>query len=117
MFHMLIDYGLVVSKKVFRMKKKEAFAQSEYLHFPEVRFFQWCNEKYKINKGIYHTIDEWFYTNGINNIISRRIHVIAYLEYLLTQDQFQTDSKYVKFGNGGLVKSLNEFLAETNSIL
>jgi len=110
---MLLDYGLVVSKKVFRIKKREAFAHCEYLHFPEVRFFQWCNEKYKINKGIYHTIDEWFYSNGINNIISRRIHVIAYLEYMWEQEQFQTDNKYVKFGSGGLTRSLKQFLEET----
>ena len=38
--------------------------KSENLNLPDLDFFLWCQQQYKINKGVYNTIDRWFYKNG-----------------------------------------------------
>ncbi|MCG8398255.1 hypothetical protein LWS67_17280 [Bacillus atrophaeus] len=58
-----------------------SLAESKYLNLPEARFLHWCRNQYGLNKGVLNTIDNWFYDSGIINIASRRIHVLAFLEF------------------------------------
>ncbi|MBB6444266.1 hypothetical protein [Bacillus benzoevorans] len=84
---------------------------SEYLNLPDLHFFLSCQNKYKINKGVYNTIDNWFYEHGVVPIIQRRIHILAFLDFV-NQKKDSISHKYVRFGNGGLTKTLNEFTEE-----
>lgn len=52
--------------------------QARYLNLPDLQFFNWCHSQFRVNKGIYNTIDQWFYDEGIENIHPRRVHVIAF---------------------------------------
>lgn len=78
------------------------------IHYPDLQFIQYCEKEYKINRGIYNTIDEWFYNNGIKNILVRRQTIVYFLQYLNDQRKDNSTNK-VKFGNGGLSTSLSEF--------
>lgn len=95
--------------------EKEVFADCEYIQIPELHFIKLCTQKYKINKGIYYTVDNWFYHFGVRSLVGRRIYIIAYLEYLLEHGGYDLQSKYLKFGSGGLVKSLKEFIADKDA--
>jgi len=87
---------------------------SEYLNLPDLHFFLSCQNKYKVNKGVYNTIDNWFYEHGVVLIIQRRIHILAFLDYV-NQKKETASHKYVRFGNGGLTKTLNEFTEATET--
>ena|GEM_PF-1598275 len=81
----------------------------EYLHLPNVRFYHWCEAQYGLNKGIFNTIDDWFYEHGIENILFRRAYLIAFLE-LASAQSAKEERKLVRFGSGGLSAKLHEFL-------
>ena len=64
---------------------------------------------------MYNTIDRWFYQNGIMNIIHRRLYLLAFLEFVSEENLKNDQHKYIKFGNGGLTKKLQEFIKETET--
>jgi riboflavin kinase len=103
---------LDLSKNLEQKRNQE---KSEYLNLPDLDFFLWCQQQYKINKGVYNTIDRWFYKNGFMNIIHRRLYLLAFLEFVTEEDLKNDQHKYIKFGNGGLTKKLQEFIKETES--
>jgi riboflavin kinase len=78
------------------------------IHSPDLYFTQYCEKKYGVNRGIYNTIDEWFFNYGINNILERRQTIVHYLQDLHNQ-RVKNSTNKVKFGNGGLSTSLMEF--------
>ncbi|MGE8079790.1 hypothetical protein [Peribacillus loiseleuriae] len=80
------------------------------MNLPDLQFFNWCHLQYGVNKGIYNTIDNWFYEYGIVNILSRRIYLLSFLEFAKEVESEQKQDKVIRFGNGGLVKKLHEFL-------
>ena len=93
--------------------EKSKLGEAVHLNLPDLHFFLSCQNKYKINKGVYNTIDNWFYEHGIVPIINRRIHILAFLDYV-NQKKDSISHKYVRFGNGGLTRTLNEFTEETD---
>ncbi|OIK13076.1 hypothetical protein BIV60_14815 [Bacillus sp. MUM 116] len=93
-----------------KTNKLKSFESSQYLNLPDLQFFIWCNQKYKVNRGVYNTIDHWFYEYGIVNIQYRRIQVLAFLDFFKDKVFEQDKQKYIRFGHGGLAKSLNEFI-------
>ena len=62
---------------------------------------------YGINKGVYNTIDVWFYEKGMNNLNMRRKTILDFLTNVLESASF--NDKRVKFGNGGLSEKLNDY--------
>ncbi|MFE4810627.1 hypothetical protein ACFQ9Y_05620 [Peribacillus simplex] len=92
--------------------QKRSLDKSEYLHLPDLEFFLWCQRQYSVNKGVYNTIDKWFYHDGIVNIIHRRIYLLAFLEFVTEENSKDNHHKYIRFGNGGLTKKLNQFMKE-----
>ncbi|MEC2074553.1 hypothetical protein [Metabacillus fastidiosus] len=86
---------------------------SKYLNLPDIAFFKWCSERFSINKGVFNTIDNWFYYEGIEEIILRRLYILAFLDFVQTTLGNQ-GLKFIRFGHGGLTKRLNEFLASIN---
>ncbi|MEY2195660.1 hypothetical protein AB7942_23420 [Neobacillus sp. BF23-41] len=93
-----------------KTKKQSSFKTSKYLNLPDLQFFNWCNQQYQVNRGVYNTIDQWFYEYGIVNIHYRRIQLLAFLEFVKGERIEQDKQKFIRFGHGGLTKRLNEFL-------
>ncbi|MFB6466974.1 hypothetical protein ACE38V_09130 [Cytobacillus sp. Hz8] len=83
--------------------------KSSYLNLPDLRFYQWLNHLYNINKGVFNTIDQWFYENGFENIYCRRIYILSFLEYVQKEEMVKKKGKYVRFGHGGLICQLRRF--------
>ena len=81
----------------------------EVLHLPDRRFFQWCQEHYALNKGVYNTIDSRLFDSGMVHIISRRTSLLSFLAFISQESDPQAAN--LKFGPGGLSKKLEEFLA------
>lgn len=95
-------------------EKRGDIEEREYLNLPDLHFFLWCQNKYKINKGIFNTIDHWFYTYGVVPIIHRRIYILTFLDFI-TKEENYSQHKFVKFGNGGLSRKLNQFIQQTEA--
>jgi riboflavin kinase len=92
-------------------KKENFFRTSKYLNLPDLQFYNWCNQQYRVNRGVYNTIDQWFYEYGIVNIHSRRIQILAFLDFV-KDEMLEEQPKYIRFGHGGLTKRLNEFMID-----
>ncbi|MGJ7912673.1 hypothetical protein [Neobacillus sp. LXY-1] len=91
-------------------KTHYSFDSSHYLNLPDLQFFAWCNQKYQINRGVYNTIEQWFYDYGVVHIHNRRIQMLAFLEFVTEERHGQIQEKILRFGHGGLTKKLNEFI-------
>lgn len=76
------------------------------LNLPDLQFSQFCQQQFSLNKGIYNTIDSWFYDNGIINIVDRRTMVLRFMSFTIS------NGAEVKFGPGGLLEKLEEFCSE-----
>lgn len=87
------------------------FQSSEYLHLPDLQFFNWCNQLYGINRGVYNTIDQRLFDFGIISIYSRRIHLLAFLDSIGKDSQEREHHKFIRFGPGGLTSRLKEFVS------
>ncbi|KKI90646.1 hypothetical protein WQ54_21740 [Bacillus sp. SA1-12] len=91
--------------------KKTTLLENHHLNLPDLSFFRKCNEQYQINRGVYNTIDNWFFEYGIIHVIHRRIYILAFLNYVSeTKRDGSTISKYIRFGHGGLTSALNSFV-------
>jgi hypothetical protein len=80
------------------------------LNLPDLQFFNWCNQQYRLNRGIYNTIDQWFYDNGITEVLSRRIYILSFLRFVMETKSESEQHKFIRFGSGGLTKQLTDFL-------
>jgi riboflavin kinase len=76
-------------------------------HMPDLLFSKFCEENFEINKGVYNTIDCWFYQKGIDHIVNRRKMILAFCQSI----RFLRKEK-VKFGPKGLTSRLNSFWAQ-----
>jgi riboflavin kinase len=74
------------------------------INLTDLSFVNQCLEIYDINRGVYNTIDFWFYEHGVKEIKQRRKIILSFLESVCTKD-----SKRKKFGNGGLSLALNNY--------
>ncbi|OLO37111.1 hypothetical protein BTR23_14370 [Alkalihalophilus pseudofirmus] len=83
--------------------------KNQIINLTDLAFRQYCEEKYGLNKGIYNTIDDWFYKKGFINIQLRRYQVLEFIHYHLSAHK----TKKISFGSGGLVKKLNEYVSKT----
>ncbi|MFJ8246437.1 hypothetical protein [Peribacillus asahii] len=80
-------------------------------HVPDLKFTQFCEQHFSLNKGIYNTIDLWFYNRGLTNILSRRKVMLRFMTFSCT------DEAKVKFGPGGLTRKLEDFWYQANEVL
>ena len=85
----------------------------EKIHLNDLSFIRLCSENYGINKGIYNTIDAWFYNQGVINILDRRKNILFFLDYLKRKNGKERAKQ--KFGNGGLTMNLQEYFFGTHS--
>lgn len=81
----------------------------EELHYPDLRFQQFCKETYGVNRGVYNTIEEWLYGKGADEILKRRKWLLLFLEFAKSRQQEQQALHLFKLGKGELVPSLELF--------
>lgn len=80
------------------------FFNKDTLHLPDLLFFEYCRDTYQINRGVYNTIESWFYNQGEKDILSRRNQLLCFLNY-----NEELGVVNAKFGRGGLSERLNNF--------
>ena len=56
------------------------FQSKERLNLPDLLFSKLCEDHYGINKGVYNTIDRWFYEQGVNHMVNRRKMVFSFCQ-------------------------------------
>jgi riboflavin kinase len=83
---------------------------NEQIHLPDLHFSKFCEKEYEINRGVYNTIDHWFYEQGIRQIVDRRNIILQFFQYICIIDDKK--SRKIKFGPGGLTSKLNKFWLE-----
>jgi riboflavin kinase len=83
------------------------FKSEEILNLPDLLFSKLCEDYFYINKGVYNTIDRWFYEQGVSHIVNRRKVVLSFC-----QSYCIAGNEKVKFGPGGLTIKLNLFWAK-----
>ncbi|KMY50049.1 hypothetical protein [Peribacillus loiseleuriae] len=79
----------------------------ETIHLTDLSFINVCNENYGVNRGVFNTIDAWFYKQGIRNIIERRNGILSFLEFIKGNSKLENNR--CKFGQGGLIIKLEEY--------
>ncbi|AKO94453.1 hypothetical protein [Priestia filamentosa] len=89
---------------------KISIKTSEYLNLPNIHFYNWCYQRYGLNRGTFNTIEDWLYNHGVINVLSRRIYLLAFLNYLEEKGIKKGSTKYLKFGQGGLARKFHDFL-------
>ncbi|MBS7345901.1 MAG: hypothetical protein KIG60_09695 [Caryophanon sp.] len=77
---------------------------------PDLLFFQYCQQHFRVNKGVFHTIDCQLYEMGFEKVKQRRYIMVQFLRY--AQHRAEQSGKYMKFGHGNLRKVIDEFLAQ-----
>lgn len=81
---------------------------NEQLHLPDLEFVKATQSQFYVNRGIYNTIDGWFYENGFVNIVDRRKHIIQFLRYAYEIIKEDKESKHIYFPNG-LIATLENY--------
>jgi riboflavin kinase len=82
--------------------------QNNIINLPDIAFVRHCQTLYGVNRGVYNTVDCWFYDKGMTDIRIRRTAMLAFLNQLLEGSHEQ--KKNIKFGHNGLTPRLNEFM-------
>lgn len=90
-----------------QLQHSDQFSEDEAVHLPDYQFVTYCFHSYGLNRGIYNTIDEWLYRYGIRTVVERRRALVKFLAYTHQESQ---QSRYLKFGKGGLTKQLETFM-------
>ncbi len=87
--------------------KQVKYDMNSLIHLPDLAFVQWCNTEFGINRGVFNTIDSWFYEKGVKHITLRRKYILQFIQNL---DRRHDEKKpKVTFGDGGLIPSLNNY--------
>lgn len=86
--------------------KRERLAQNK-ISLPDCLFSDYVEKEYGINRGVYNTIDLWFYKNGLKDLFRRRKEIINFLHNV--HETSHLDNKRLKFGHGGLSKKLTDY--------
>lgn len=97
-----------------KRKEGETVEKKEAIHLPDIDFVRHCERKFRVNRGIYNTIDEWFYHEGITGITERRASTLEFLEYLHGVNGIKNNGK-INFKSHGLASRLQSFLKAKRS--
>lgn len=79
------------------------------VHLPDLSFSRHCEKEFGINRGIYNTIDEYFFNLGKSEIRNRRETMLLFLRYMERSYSRKVTGK-IKVGRNGLSSRLNEFI-------
>ncbi|WP_041853808.1 hypothetical protein [Thermobacillus composti] len=81
----------------------------EVIHWPDYKFAEYCRNRYRINRGVYNTIDVWLYEHGCRDIGERRRLILLFLAACSEQAD-EEDGKFLKFGKGGLTDRIRQYV-------
>ena len=70
----------------------------------DLHFLRYCQGQYGINRGVYNTIEQWFYNKKVYNIESRRQYILDFLKHVFGENEGSG-----KFGREGLISNLQHF--------
>lgn len=87
-----------------------ALIDPDVLNLPDILFSAWCQQQYGVNRGVYNTIDHWFFQKGCKQIVSRRRKIISFLQQVPQLRVKKGDASKIKLGKGMLIPSLNAFV-------
>lgn len=76
---------------------------NDVLNLPDLAFVRYCQKNYRVNRGVYNTIEQWFYECGISKVQERRALILLFLKQLTSSNEKCT------FGAGGLKQHLQFF--------
>ena len=85
------------------------------IHLPDIRFSRYCLEKFRLNRGVYNTIDMWLYDHGFREVAERRRLALAFLEFHCRNEPAGEGAAFCKFGKGHLVERLTAFVRPAGS--
>lgn len=83
------------------------YSEEQIVQFPDLLFVDFCEKQFGVNKGLYNTIESWFYKNGYVDIIQRRKTLLLFLKFVNGSNR---ESRRLKFGHGGLIPRLDDFM-------
>lgn len=83
------------------------------IHLPDLSFADLCESNYGINRGVYNTIDTWFYRQGLIDILDRRRNILSFFEFIKPKSDLEGNFRQ-KFGPGGLTIKLHEYYYSNN---
>ncbi|OES44586.1 hypothetical protein BA724_09980 [Domibacillus iocasae] len=93
---------------------KKLSTKPDVIHLPDLQFIQYCHDQFGINRGVYNTIDAWFFQKGTKNILDRRRKIHHFLMDL-QQKSARKKGEKIKFGHGNLTKMLNDYIGSLGS--
>ena len=79
------------------------------VHLPDLSFVRKIEESFSINRGVYNTIDEWFYNYGFKDVLERRMHILKFLQYIPVNAEEQLTKKRLFFSDG-LTNTLENYV-------
>ncbi|MCH6266437.1 MULTISPECIES: hypothetical protein [Neobacillus] len=79
------------------------------VNVPDYTFQKSIEMNYGINRGIYNRIDEWFFEQGIQDVMTRRLVIVEFSNFVVEPKMNMGTTAKTRFGSGGLVKRLNDF--------
>ncbi|EJL40460.1 hypothetical protein P4U99_19875 [Brevibacillus agri] len=82
------------------------------VHLPDLTFAQHLQREFGINRGVFNTMDAWFYEHGYVEITQRRKLLIEFLRIAREQNR---QGRRMRFGHGGLAAKMNDFLMQNNA--
>jgi len=81
----------------------------ELIHWPDYKFAEYCRNRFRVNRGVYNTIDVWLFENGCRDIGERRRLILLFLE-ACSEEYDEEDGKFIKFGKGGLTDRIRRYV-------
>ena len=78
--------------------------QENIVNKTDLHFFRHCQDRFGINRGVYNTIEQWFYNKKVQDIACRRQYVLCFLKQVYGDEKGSG-----KFGKEGLVSRLHKF--------
>lgn len=86
---------------------------TESVHLPDLDFVRFCEMKFSINRGVYNTIDQWFFQQKISNVCQRRTVILRFLYWVTI---YLPSDRKLQFGMKGLTTNLNCYYSNYVSI-
>lgn len=97
-----------MNRRDFQMDKK-------LIHKTDLSFQKIIDQQFGINRGIYNTIDHWFFEHGYTNIVQRRSEIIKFLRYI--SRTLKRSNGKLRIGSGRLVFFLSEYMKKEYNYL
>jgi len=79
---------------------------NQVIHHTDFSFQKSLYYQFGINRGVYNTIEQWFFDHGYTEVTGRRTEIIKFLRCV--SERFHKNGKLI-FGSGRLTSCLEEY--------